>query len=139
MPQDGDWYVLAADETSIPAAGQVLAALPKPPHTVFVEVAGPVDERPLPAVDASSVTWFHRGDDPSKAGSRLEEAFRAFELPEGRGYFWIACESGAMRRIRAHLLERGVTADRMVTRGYWKLGASNHPDGDYGQDMTARG
>src|SRR5690606_25931565 len=85
VPQDGDWYVLAADESSIPAAGQVLEALPKPPHAVLVEVAGPVDERPLPAVDPSSVTWLHRGDAPAKAGTCLEDAVRALELPEGRG------------------------------------------------------
>ena len=138
VPQDGEWYVIAADESSIPAAGQVLEALPKPPHHVMVEVAGPVDERPLPAVEPSSVVWYHRGDDATKAGTCLEEAFKTLALPEGRGYIWLACESGAMRRIRAQLLERGVPADQMVTRGYWKLGAMNHPDGDYGQEMARR-
>jgi NADPH-dependent ferric siderophore reductase len=49
---------------------------------------------------------------------------------------YVACEAGAMRRIRRHLLtERGMNRDHVVTRGYWKQGATDHPDGDYGQDV----
>ena len=40
-----------------------------------------------------------------------------------------------MRAIRRQLLgERDVALERLVTRGYWKLGESNHPDGDYATD-----
>lgn len=40
-----------------------------------------------------------------------------------------------MRRIRRHLLgERAFNRDHVVTRGYWKLGEVDHPDGDYGQE-----
>ena len=46
---------------------------------------------------------------------------------------WIATEAGVVRRIRRALLdERGVLAEHLVTRGYWKRGAANHPDRDYG-------
>jgi hypothetical protein len=41
----------------------------------------------------------------------------------------------AVRRIRTTLLERGsVSADELVTRGYWRDGAVNHPDHDFGTD-----
>jgi NADPH-dependent ferric siderophore reductase len=41
-----------------------------------------------------------------------------------------------VRRIRRHLLaERGMSRDHIVTRGYWKLGETDHPDGDYAQDV----
>jgi hypothetical protein len=40
-----------------------------------------------------------------------------------------------MRRIRALLLtDKTINREHVVTRGYWKLGAVDHPDGDYGQD-----
>ena len=42
------------------------------------------------------------------------------------------------RGLRRHLLEkRGLASEQIVTRGYWKLGATDHPDGDYGQDALA--
>jgi NADPH-dependent ferric siderophore reductase len=40
-----------------------------------------------------------------------------------------------MRRIRTHLLqERGLDPAAIVTRGYWKLGAIDYTDHDYGTD-----
>ena len=48
---------------------------------------------------------------------------------------WVATEATAVRAIRRQLVdERDVSTERLVTRGYWKLGASNHPDGDYAID-----
>ena len=38
-----------------------------------------------------------------------------------------------MRRIRRYLMDDvGLPPEQMITRGYWKLGATDHPDGDYG-------
>ena len=40
-----------------------------------------------------------------------------------------------MRRIRIHLLqELGLDPATIVTRGYWKLGAVDYTDHDYGTD-----
>ena len=55
-------------------------------------------------------------------------------MPPGTAW-WIACEAGAMRRIRKHLLgERRIDPALVHTRGYWKLGETNYPDHDYGAD-----
>lgn len=140
VPQDGDWYVIAADETAFPAASQILQAIPKAAHAVLLEVGLEEDQREIPGVGDAPVSWLVRGEDPAHAGEPIEQAIRGLTLPEGRGYVWVACESAAMRRIRKLLIEeRGLAPEQLVTRGYWKLGASNHPDGDYGQDLGARG
>ena len=48
--------------------------------------------------------------------------------------YWVACEANAMREIRNVLLnERGIERAQLVTRGYWKAGASDHPDHDMGE------
>jgi NADPH-dependent ferric siderophore reductase len=40
-----------------------------------------------------------------------------------------------MRAVRRHRLgERGLVRDQLYTRGYWKLGAADHPDHDTGED-----
>jgi len=55
----------------------------------------------------------------------------------GDGQVWIACEAQAVRRIRAYLLhERGLGPTQIYTRGYWQVGEENHPDHDYGEDVT---
>ncbi len=77
----------------------------------------------------------HRGDDATQADAALEAAVRALPLPAGRGRIYVGCEAAAMRRIRRHLLqERGLDPATIVTRGYWKLGATNYTDHDYGTD-----
>jgi NADPH-dependent ferric siderophore reductase len=49
----------------------------------------------------------------------------------------IASRAPAERRIRAHLLhERGLGSASLYTRGYWQVGEANHPDHDYGEDVT---
>jgi NADPH-dependent ferric siderophore reductase len=127
------WFFIAGDETAIPAIATILEALPPSTEAhVLIEVADPAEERPLITLAKASITWLKRTGD---AGSELEAAIHQRGLPEGHGRIYIACESGAMRRIRKHLLqERGVDRERIVTRGYWKLGATDYPDHDYGED-----
>ena len=65
----------------------------------------------------------------------LEAALRRLPLPPGNGRIYVGCEAAALRRIRKHLLaDRGLDPATIVTRGYWKLGAVNHTDHDYGTD-----
>jgi NADPH-dependent ferric siderophore reductase len=55
--------------------------------------------------------------------------------PEGNGRVYVGCEAGVMRRIRKNLIETaGFERTRITTRGYWRVGAANHPDRDYGDD-----
>ena len=131
---DGDWYLIMADETGIPAAVQVLNALPDQPCTTIFEVENERERRSLPGVPDDSPVWWYRDQLDMSPGEGLEQAVRKAEFPQGRGYIWVALEAGAMRRIRRYLLvEKGLLPEQMVTRGYWKLGAPDHPDGDYGE------
>ncbi|MEP7244436.1 MAG: siderophore-interacting protein [Gammaproteobacteria bacterium] len=132
-----DWFVLAGDDSAIPAIATILEQLPPTAQvTVFIEVVDAKDEHRISAASNATVTWLHRGEDNKIAGTLLEARLRDLQLPPGSGRIYVACESGAMRRIRRHLLtERSLSRDHVVTRGYWKLGATDHPDGDYGQDV----
>jgi NADPH-dependent ferric siderophore reductase len=131
-----DWFVLAGDDSALPAIATILENIPPAARaTVLLEVVDADEEQEIYAGSNASVTWLHRGEDPARAGSLLESSLRDLQLPPGAGRVYVACESGAMRRIRRHLLtERSLDRDRVVTRGYWKLGSTDHPDGDYGQD-----
>ena len=130
-----DWFLLAGDDSAIPAISTILESLPpKASATVFLEVVDRDDEVDIPAHAGATVTWLHRGPDATHAGGPLEASLRNYSLPEGSGRIYVACESGAMRRIRALLLtDKTIDRGHVVTRGYWKLGAVDHPDGDYGQ------
>ena len=132
-----EWFVLVGDDSAIPAIATILEHLPPTARaTAFVEVVDASDEHPFYSGSNATIHWLRRGEDVTKAGALLEAAVRSFTFPPGAGRVYVACEADGVRRIRRHLLsERGMTRDHIVTRGYWKLGETDHPDGDYAQDV----
>jgi NADPH-dependent ferric siderophore reductase len=136
VDESAEWFLLMGDDSALPAICTILEVLPASvPALVYVEVIDRHEERKLATRANAQVTWLHRGESNESAGQLLEQSLRTLELPAGEGRVYVACESGAMRRIRRHLLtERGLDREKIVTRGYWKLGATDHPDRDYGED-----
>jgi NADPH-dependent ferric siderophore reductase len=132
---DAVWFLLAGDDAALPAIETILDALPAEARVrVLLEVADKHEERPLSTAAQLDITWLHGGAQP-EPDTALEAAVRAIELPAGNGRIYVGCEAAAVRRIRTHLLhERGLDPATIVTRGYWKLGAVNHTDHDYGTD-----
>ena len=127
------WWI-AGDESAVPAIATLLEALPPSASAeVHVEAAGPDDEIPLLSPAQATITWHYRRT-PQAWGVELDDAARSASIPAG-AQVWVACEAAAMRGIRRYLLaERQVPAASLVTRGYWRLGAENYPDHDYGDE-----
>jgi NADPH-dependent ferric siderophore reductase len=101
---DAPGYVLAGDETAIPAISQLLELLSPMPVKAFVE-ARPDARHDLP------VTWCES----------FVEAVRAARVRDER--VWVAGEAAAVQRVRKHLFEeRGLPRAQATVRGYWKQG-----------------
>jgi NADPH-dependent ferric siderophore reductase len=133
-----DWYLLAGDDTAIPAIGTILESLASGMQALaLLEVVDAEEEHLVEAGGPrAEIRWLRRGPDPGNAGRELEAAVRRLELPPGSGRIYVACEADAMRRIRRHLLqERQFPRAHLVTRGYWRYGETDHPDRDYGEDV----
>lgn len=137
------WLLLAGDESAIPAIATILEVVPDGvPTQVLLEVDDAADEFVIATPRANvSIHWLHRaqplaGHGAARAGVELAAAVAAFSQPPDIGQIYVACEADAMRRIRAQLLvERALPRAWVTTRGYWKQGATDHPDRDYGEDV----
>lgn len=129
-------FVIAVDETAMPAAGTVIEALPSDTNLVVLcEVATKADERPLTADRELDVRWLRRSESGAEPGVLLRDAVKS--LPTLDADWFVACEAGAMRRIRTHLRgDRDIDSGRLQTRGYWRSGEADYPDGDYGETET---
>ena len=124
-------YLLAGDETALPAIGQLMEMLPAgPPVQALVEVADPGArfDQLLGGRPAAAVEWLVA--EPGKApGETLLDALRAAELGPDDARIWVAGEAAAVQRIRRHLFEeRGMDRDRATVRGYWKHGRAGDDD-----------
>jgi len=131
VDRDAPAYLVAGDETAIPAITQVLDAIPgETPVQVRIEVAHADGRLALPAHPGATVEWC---DLPSGAppGDALGAAVRDVELADGTRV-WAAGEAAAVQRIRRHLFEdRGLARAQTSVRGYWKHGrAGDGSDGE---------
>lgn len=128
-PLDREWYLLAADETGLPATANWLERLPSSARVqVYLEVGGPEDEVALPVHDGATITWVHRGATAPGASTLLVEAVAGSSLGTGSGYVWAAADASQVRAIRADVRARGIAGDSSSTTGYWRLGV---PDFDH--------
>jgi NADPH-dependent ferric siderophore reductase len=120
-------FVLAGDETAIPAISQLLEQLPADtPVRAFIEVSSPDARLVLPTHANATVEWLDQSD--GAPGDWLVAAVRDAELAPGTRA-WAAGEAAAMQRIRRHLFEdRGLARSEAFVRGYWKHGRAGDAD-----------
>jgi NADPH-dependent ferric siderophore reductase len=115
-------FVLAGDETAIPAISQLLEIIPPAAEVqVHVEIVAPEAQLPLPDHPAATVAW-HLLPGNAAPGTALLLAIENAEFP-AEAQFWCAGEAAAMHAIRNHLFnERGLARSQATVRGYWKAG-----------------
>ena len=123
-------FLLAGDESAIPAIGQLLEVLPqdRPVHVV-IEVGAAEARLELPQHREASVQWLElpAGAPP---GDTIVGAVIEADIADGHRV-WAAGEAAAMQRIRKHLLEeRQMPRSATWIRGYWKTGRSGDAEAD---------
>jgi len=125
---DAPGFLLAGDETAIPAISQLLEALPaETPVQVLVEVAQPDARLGLSEHRRATVQWCDLAPG-SPPGDALVAAVRDADLVAGVRV-WAAGEAASMQRIRRHLFDdRELPRVQTAVRGYWKHGRRGGPD-----------
>jgi NADPH-dependent ferric siderophore reductase len=126
IPDDYDAYLLAGDETALPAIARRLEEMPVG-AAVFavIEVADRREERHLPTAANAHITWLYRDCVSAGTPSLLETALKSLSLLHGDTHAWIACEIDVARRLRNYLIEdRGFPRSHIKAAGYWRNGES---------------
>jgi NADPH-dependent ferric siderophore reductase len=117
---DASMYLLAGDETAIPAMAQLLEHLPAAiPVQVYIEIGDPDSRLELPDHPLADVDWRDLPPD-APPGDALVTAVEAAAIDQGCR-IWCAGEAAAMHRIRTELFKRrGLPRSQATVRGYWK-------------------
>lgn len=115
-------YVLAGDQTALPAIAFILDNLPPDAvGHVLIAVPDAAEEQPLRLPPGMSLRWLP-GDAASK--DQLTAAVRALD-PEQlrRSFIWVGAEASVSRRIRAFARkECGLPPEQTYILNYWKRG-----------------
>ncbi len=120
VPLDFDWYLLAGDDTALPAVARRLEELP-PGSQAIVRLQ--VDAADRPALRSQARVDLQWADD----GEGLLESLRALALPAGHGYAWCAAEAGVAAAARRILVnDKGHDRRAIRAAAYWKRGTVAH-------------
>jgi len=114
-------YLLAGDESALPAISTILQALPRSASVdLIVEVAHADGRLALEGPDRLTVSWHDQGS--AAPGEQLAAAVEAATIDAGTRV-WAAGEAASVQRIRRHLFEGlGLPRGQCTVRGYWKHG-----------------
>lgn len=125
-----DWYLLIGDETALPAIGRRVEELAKGDKVItLVAVPGPEDEQRFYTEAYHDAHWIHRPVSQAAETAPLLDAVKALDLPEGRGFVWIAAEAQVARALKTHMLtDRGHPGPQLKAAGYWVAGTAGESD-----------
>lgn len=122
---EADHYLLAGDETALPAIARILENLPESKTaTAFIEVADAREEQAIDTHARVDLHWLHRNGAEPGSTTLLSDAMAAARLPEDRSTFvWSGSECAAFRLIRKNLRsERGLSREQHLAATYWRRG-----------------
>lgn len=118
-----DFYVLAGDETGLPAIARIVEKLPVDAQGMaFIEIATPSEEQCLRHPPGIHLHWLHRNGAPAGTTSLLQDALRGLLWPEdlGKVFFWGGCEYEAFRKIHRMLrTEIKLPRNRQTFYSHW--------------------
>jgi len=126
IPEGFDSYLLACDETALPAVARWLELLPDgAPVRVLAEISSVDDEAYLPTLRGTEVLWLRR-EGPPGTSQVLEHAVRACGTLGPRTYVWAGGEAGSLVGVRRHLRHGlGLPRRQVEVEGYWRRGTAN--------------
>jgi NADPH-dependent ferric siderophore reductase len=131
IPAAFDWYLLAGDETALPALGRRIEELPAGSKVVAViEVADATEEQRFETQTDLSLHYVHRNGAAAGTTSLILDTIKALPFPDGIAYAYIAGEAGMSQSVRAHLTDiSGFAPQYIKAAGYWRLGVADaHED-----------
>jgi NADPH-dependent ferric siderophore reductase len=125
IPGDAGWYLLAGDETAIPAMARMLERFPEDARGVaLIEVADGSEEQALTTRAQIEIRWVHRNGAAPGNHTLLEDAIRAVTLPE-KAFTWIGAEQQTVRAIRDYWRkDLALKNEDHYAMAYWTFGKS---------------
>nr|WP_246368292.1 siderophore-interacting protein [Aurantimonas endophytica] len=119
-----DWYLLAGDETALPAIARILESLPSSARGIaLIEVPDRHYVQDLDAPSGIAIRWLSRDGVPAGSTTDLADAVATVQIPASptRVFAWAGTEFTAFRSIRAHLRQAvGLRADQHHVVAYWR-------------------
>lgn len=122
-PGDFENYLIAGDETALPAMARWVEELPAGTAAeVFISVANLGEKIALASRPGINVTYLERS---AQGPAVLLDAVQNYARPAGELFVWVAGEAAAVKPIRRHVRDvLEIPAEHADIDGYWKQGTA---------------
>lgn len=127
LTRNFDWYVLAGDETALPAIARRLEEFPEGTRAqAVILVSSAAERQPLPARPGYDIVWVERRPE-ERTGAELAAALESLPRLAGEGYAWVSGEVETVRAASRHLAQaRGLPRAHIDASGHWRRGVADH-------------
>lgn len=127
VPAAFDWYLLAGDETALPALGRRIEELPRGAKILAViEVANAAEEQRFETAAELTLIYVHRNGQAAGTTSLILDRLQSLAFPSGTGHAYVAGESAMSKAVRDYLsTARGFNPEYIRAAGYWLLGTAD--------------
>jgi NADPH-dependent ferric siderophore reductase len=136
LDPSADWHLFVGEESFCPAALVMAEAVPADQRVLLaleVESEADVLDHSIGA-EVSGPGWLWRGHHDPGHESPLPAAIADLTLPEGVGHAYVGGEFHVVNEVRAKLIEKGMAADQIDAKPYWRLGRGNGSHGEPERD-----
>ena len=128
-----DWHLFIGDLSFLSAAYAMAEHIDPPGQALFVFEIEEEADAVTPTLDgdiAVTVCFIERGGRDRNDPAGLLAGLAALEFPDDDGHVYIGGELSVVAAVRKTLLERGLSAEAVTAKSYWRLGVANLAHGE---------
>ncbi len=132
LDPDATWHLFVGDDSFAPAALGMAEAVPSHQTVLLaIEIDGADHAQPSDiGARVAGPRWVLRNGAQPGDPHPLLAALAAVELPAGRGHAYVGGEHAVVGALGDALIERGMDAESVSNKSYWRLGGQNAAHGE---------
>jgi NADPH-dependent ferric siderophore reductase len=133
-----DWQLFIGDVSSLGAFYRMAQSIEAPGRAIFiVELNDPSDALTATFDEAIGVTaiFVDRDERAHDDPAGLLSGLAAFTLPPDEGHAYLFGEFHVMRALKTALLDRGLRADQISLKAFYRIGQANGANGEPSKDL----
>lgn len=130
---DASWHLFVGDVSSLSAFYRMAEAIEAPAQVLFVvDVAHDDDALTTALAEGVGVTgvFVDRAGRAPNDPAGILSGLAALALPDGRGHAYLFGEFAVIRSAARALAERGLSAEQISSKAFWRAGRSNAAHGE---------
>lgn len=131
-----DWHLFVGDTSSLGAFYRMAESIEEPGRAIFIIETDHPDDALTPklpeGIGATGI--FVDKDERAGTASALMHGLAAFAFPPDEGHAYLFGEFSTNKAIRTALLDRGLEANQISVKAFWRAGSPNADHGEPQKD-----